>query len=252
MSGSVNLLLGTGGTATWTPASLGSALIAWYKADAGVYKDAGSTLAGNNETVQQWNDQSGNSYHLSQGTLVSRATYKTNTLNALPIISADNTLFDQYLATTGQPVTLGGTLLSAFMVRKVTAASAAGRVLTISTPGSGDLGADVCIIEYDPSITTPKSYNAGDKSNGTVSSGTWNQLGSIWDGTNNTMYIGNVAQTGVANTPTFASAVDISLFSDGSADNVSGQIAEIIFTNTALSAGDRNSLATYFTNKWAV
>ncbi|HMW26649.1 MAG TPA: hypothetical protein PKC51_08420, partial [Ferruginibacter sp.] len=34
--------------------------ILWLKADAGAYSDAGITPAVNGQTVQQWNDQSGN------------------------------------------------------------------------------------------------------------------------------------------------------------------------------------------------
>jgi len=32
----------------------------WFKADAGVYSDAGVSPANYGDTVQQWNDQSGN------------------------------------------------------------------------------------------------------------------------------------------------------------------------------------------------
>lgn len=239
----------------WTPASLGSALIAWYKADSGVYSDAGTTLALNGLPVQQWNDQSGNGYHIKQSTLSNRPTYLTNTLNSLPVIDFNNSLNQQYLQTTTTPVVLGGTLLSAFFIRKVTGlnGNTNARVLAISV-ASDDTSASTAIVDYCPgsSITTPKSFNNGNKSTGTVSSGTWNQIGTIFDGTNDIMYIANTAQTGVAATPTFASSVDIDVFADHGGTASSGQCAEIIFTNTALSSGDRSNLATYITNKWGV
>lgn len=243
------------GGAAWTPASLGSALKAWYKADAGVYNDAGTTLATNGQTVRQWNDQSGNGYHVTQATSASRPTYLTNTLNSLPVIDFTNVVNQQYLQTTTTPVVLGGTLLSAFFVRKVTGLNGNTnvRLLAISV-SSDDTSPSTAIVDYCPgsSITTPRTHNNGDKSTGTISSGTWNQIGTIFDGANDIMYIANSAQTGVAATPTFAAAVDIDVFAEHGGTAAIGQCAEIIFTNTALSSGDRNSLATYFTNKWGV
>lgn len=59
---------------------------AWYKADAGVYTDAGTTLATDTQTVQQWNDQSGNSRHLSQATSGKRPVYRTGIINSLPVV----------------------------------------------------------------------------------------------------------------------------------------------------------------------
>lgn len=63
-----------------------SGLLFWFKADAGVFSDAGSTAANNGDTVQQWNDQSGNAIHASQATSGSRPTYRTNQINGLPAI----------------------------------------------------------------------------------------------------------------------------------------------------------------------
>src|SRR5258706_1948757 len=52
--------LGSGGATPWDPTTpTGSAPYGWWKTDAGVYVDAGSTLAVNADTVQQWNDHGG-------------------------------------------------------------------------------------------------------------------------------------------------------------------------------------------------
>ncbi|HAO46726.1 MAG TPA: LamG domain-containing protein [Ferruginibacter sp.] len=60
--------------------------ILWLKADAGVYNNAGTTLAANGQTVQQWNDQSGNNNHASQATAALKPTFVTNVLNGLPVV----------------------------------------------------------------------------------------------------------------------------------------------------------------------
>lgn len=59
---------------TWTPA-LVSGLKLWLKADAGVYSDAGITLAADGGTIRQWNDQSGSGNHVSQATSGNRPTW---------------------------------------------------------------------------------------------------------------------------------------------------------------------------------
>ncbi len=51
--------------------------VGWYRAGVGVYKDAGSTSAAHGDTVQQWNDQSGNGNHLTQATSGNRPSYST-------------------------------------------------------------------------------------------------------------------------------------------------------------------------------
>lgn len=60
--------------------------VLWLKADAGVFTDAGITPATNGQTVQQWNDQSGNNKHATQGTAANRPTLVTNALNGKPLL----------------------------------------------------------------------------------------------------------------------------------------------------------------------
>ncbi|HBX50572.1 MAG TPA: hypothetical protein DEH02_05815 [Bacteroidales bacterium] len=53
----------------------------WLRADKGVYIDAGITPANNSEAVQQWNDQSGNNYHVSQATLNNKPLFISSSVN---------------------------------------------------------------------------------------------------------------------------------------------------------------------------
>jgi hypothetical protein len=243
-----------GAVAAWTPASLGAALIAWYKADAGVYTDNGTTLATNGQSIQQWNDQSGNGYHLHQTVAGKHPTYKTGILNGLPVVDTDTTVASQGLLTASQPVTLGGTTLSMFAVIKATGNDGNARLIGLVTPGGGDTGADVAMLAMlGTTLVTITGYNAGAKGTGTVSSGTWNQVGTIFDGINDTTYIANTPGTPVAATPTFAASVDIQIMaSNGASNGITGQLAECIFTNTALSSPALLNLAGYFTTKWGI
>ena len=71
------LLLGAGSAGvTFSPLDIAS--IAYgYEAGFGVYNDAGTTLATNGQTVQQWNDRSANARNLSQATSGQRPTYNS-------------------------------------------------------------------------------------------------------------------------------------------------------------------------------
>jgi hypothetical protein len=80
----------------------------WIKADAGVYVDAGVTLATNGQTVEQWNDQSGNGNNATQATSGNRPTYNTNKYNGLPAITfaATNLITSGSLGPLAQPYTI--------------------------------------------------------------------------------------------------------------------------------------------------
>jgi hypothetical protein len=82
-----------------------SGLVCWLKADAGVYHDAGVTLATNGQTVQQWNDQSGSGNHATQATSGDRPTYNTNVQNSLPGIAFNGSATYLFNGYTGWPYT---------------------------------------------------------------------------------------------------------------------------------------------------
>jgi hypothetical protein len=97
---------------TWTPASAITAF--WWDASdsATVFTDAGTTLATNGQTVQQWNDKSGNSRHLSQATSTNRPTYTTGLLNSLAGVvftnasGATTDIMNSTSFSLGQPLTI--------------------------------------------------------------------------------------------------------------------------------------------------
>jgi hypothetical protein len=65
---------------------------AWYRADAAItlFSDAGSTPVSNNGTVYQWNDFTGNGFHLIQTSSGSRPVFSTTTLaNFNPTVTFD-------------------------------------------------------------------------------------------------------------------------------------------------------------------
>lgn len=71
----------------WTPMTPGGVL-AWFKADVGVFEDTGGTdAAEDNDGVARWNDQSGAGRHLTQSTGGNRPLFKATGWNgAVPAI----------------------------------------------------------------------------------------------------------------------------------------------------------------------
>ncbi len=80
--------LGGGNNAPFNPNSI-AGLALWFDATRNVYSDAGTTLATNGQTVQQWNDLSTSAKNLTQASAGARPTYNTNVKNGLPAITFD-------------------------------------------------------------------------------------------------------------------------------------------------------------------
>ena len=73
-------------------------LVLWFKADAQVYSDNGTTPCTNGDTVYRWDDQSGNSFDAIQTTSTNRPTWRTNVIGTKPAIDFDGV--DNVLAIT--------------------------------------------------------------------------------------------------------------------------------------------------------
>lgn len=224
-------------------------LFAWYEADAGVLHGGSPALTG--ESVDTWQDQSGNGRHLTQTGSPLVVTYSTSNhpLNGLGTISKGgaNSLM------ISSAVDLSGTTVSVWVLVKQTGGPS-GRVVSYNISAS-DTGATAFIAAYFASDTTPTAYQNGNKSTGTVVDESWNTLCSVWDGTNNTLYINNVGQTPVASTPTFAASGLITVGDKdpaGGSNGLTGAFAEIVIVKGVMSSTDRSNMASYSLAKWGV
>lgn len=243
-----------GGAVGWTPADLGSALVAWYIADTGVYSDAGTTPATNGQNVAQWNDQSGNGYHLSEPSAGGGPTYNTTGFNSRPTLSFDKSAAE-YLETDTNAVTLGGGALSVFIVCQLASQTTNGRLAAyISVGGGTDFGEPGnCILIFNLNGTDNISayQNNDQKANTAISQDTNYRLGSIYDGSDQTMYVNNVAGTSEASVQTFGATG--TLYVGGNAlGQWDGPVSEVVFTNAGLDSSTRTLLDDYFKAKWGL
>jgi hypothetical protein len=227
---------------SWTPASLGSALIGWYNADS-----ANVSPNTNGSTVTVMTDLSGNGHNMAPNGFTG-PTYNTTGLGGKPSLDfvGGNT---SGMRTTADVVALGtGTTSSIFILAK---ASATGSLKGPYIAANGEVGTYT---------QTSKSWalsmdGSGPTLEATAANGTWGsstftvntegRYGVINDGTNFTPYINNVAGTPATKTITFATPGSLG----ASGGQFDGSIREIIFTNTALSSGDRASLDAYLVSR---
>lgn len=97
----------------------GIATAAWYRADALVYSDAGTTLAGDGNGVAQWNEFNGKNYNLKQTTSANRPVFSNSTTlsNFNPTVTftgSSNTRLDYLVSDNGEILDRNtGTLFSA-------------------------------------------------------------------------------------------------------------------------------------------
>lgn len=240
----------------WSPANLGANLLAWYKADTGVYSDLGLTPTVADDPVRQWNDQSGNGLHMTEATLGNRPIHRFTGLaggKALQFTAAAN----KKLATAVAAVSLGGTVYSAFLVMLIPNTTPAnGRVLAYHANGdANDFGAVTSGIALLTPASTPTvgGYRNGALGSFAVTASAAKRIGAIFDGTNHTVYVDNVAKTPSASSGTFGATGQIvvgNTIATGSPSDCT--IAEIVVTKSAIGAPDRLSLDDYFKARYGL
>lgn len=219
-------------------------------------EDTSTPVTTNGQFIGRASDKSGANNHVIQITALLRPVFTTGVQNGLSGSTHDTSVAAQKLNTL-DTMSLGGTTASIFMVIKGTtpvanarAASwlANGQANDFNNPGSAIL------LNYPTTTSASGFRNSTSLSTGTVTDNTFFQLGSIFDGTNHTLYINNVAQTAVGNTDTFSNTGTLSWGGrpGSNTDGFTGVICEAVMTNTALNSSFRNMLAAYFTAKWAV
>lgn len=222
----------------WSPLNL-PGLMAWYVADDGAYNDAGSTLATDGQTVQEWHDQSGNNYHLSQSNSTNRPIFSATGYNGGPGIEFDVT---RNLITADDVVALGGTTLCGFTAVNIIENDTSRRLMSFQA--SDDVtdwqATPSGVIAMGGSATTVTGYRNGAKSSATVSENTNVRVGGIFDGTDHTIYVDGVAGTPVGSTGTFGSTGEILVGA-----NLYGTIKAIIITSTVPSSGNLAAIDAY-------
>lgn len=154
-----------------------SGLQLWLKAGTGAYHDAGSTLATNGQTVQQWNDQSGNGRNASQGTPGNRPTYQTGVYNGLSAIQLANVASQGFTSlgfNVGRPMTVAliekPITAAQSGCRTVQSASVQNAYISLCRSNADNVYLDTNVSDYTPNDTNPHSAILTQQNSGSNSS----------------------------------------------------------------------------------
>ena len=258
-----NLIIGTASVQqVFSPASIAN-LKAWYDAS-----DT-ATISLSGSAVTQWNDKSGNSYNLTQGTAARRPTSGVNTLNSKNVITFDGN--DVLQASTASNWTFlnnsgGATVFMAAYydtsaVQTMifdTSGSTTGAVGVTTFRGSADkLGAFVVYgsagnyVSLDSNLQTLTDATAFywsmklDNSNATAANRIKVRLnGGAEQGAN--------ASTNAPSASAPAQPLFLGSYDSAGSQGFQGRIAEIIMYSGILSAGDISLVNAYLAAKWAI
>lgn len=230
--------IASAGAVAFSPASI-AGLAAWLKAD------AGTSTTTDGAAISQWNDQSGNARHAVQAVGGSQPQYKAAILNGLPVVRFGGAAFLDLPAFV---------LPSAYTIFAVALSS--GGVLPESifdadfnsAPRMFQFRFNTGVIEH---IAFNTALSAFTDSQAAVISAAHLLVGRV-DPTTVQTWVdntsdGSTALTGTANSA--SAAIRIGGHPVGG-QLMTGDIAEILYYDSALSTTDRQSVQTYLKAKW--
>lgn len=238
-------------------------LTGWWRADAGVYSDAGSTPAVDTGTVYQWNDQSGNGFHMSQPTSTNRPTYRTNFVNGQPAIRFDGVDNEMNTAAGSVDSILATTQGTVFVVAYVVAVTGANantynNDVVFCDPNSAP-GVRNCIgLRTTPNVAAFHYDGSEDSATLSVSgAGAWKTFLFMRGSGNVYLGISDARDASLASAATGTTgALANRVFRIGSNFDRSFyteiDIAEIVAYNVALSEANRQQTERYIASKYGI
>lgn len=227
-----------------------SGLQGWWKGDVGVFSDAGTTPCVDGNGIYQWNDQSGNARNLTQTVAGNRPVYKTAIVNGNPIARF----------TSASPSYFNGAAVSNFFaVGAKTAFVVYQHTANASTTLWADASTKIAQV-LDSTGTALRAYNddgaADNASKSGLISGSWyvgtllHSGGTLYSGANDTR-TASLTGTASGNTSSLTGALLVGM-QTGSVNPISGDIAEMLFYNAALSEADRQGIEAYLSRKYNI
>lgn len=230
--------LGSSAGLPFTPLSI-SGLRIWLKADAGTYQTAGGSPAvSDGDPVGQWQDQSGNGYHVTQATAGFRPTLKLAIRGSLPVIRFDG-IDDSLIVVLGSNINQPNTVLGVFDQGRIFDVTGGVRQLfnpSILTSTTSRLGYFAGVIANDPTPTI-------------LSVNSYQQVSAIFNGASSSLRL-NGSATSAGNPGTNYMAGTLMLMTDSSTVKSQGNICEILFYDGIISGANLTALENYLKSRW--
>lgn len=230
---------GTGTVATPGPGVAGAVL--WLDAGTGVYEDAGSDAAEADDLVYQWNDQSGNGNHAVQTSSSSRPILKNSILNSLPVIRFDRTVPYQFF-NFSLPSLSAGTLF--VVIRAADSSDNGVWEISTATDNKSYYPFSAQIYEAFGTNTRRDAITPG------VALTSWRIYSVVASSSEWTARIdGSTILTTGTNTVSIGTSNKLGAITGA---GFSGDIAEVLIYDSALSGTDRGTVETYLETKYGL
>jgi hypothetical protein len=205
-----------------------------------IWLDANQESYANNDPVSQFTDWSGNGNHFtSSGT--ERPTFKTNRINGRPAVQADGVNDGMLLSSL-----VSCTAWSLFVVGKLVSDTG-----TVNIIGVDDFGPDgnYILLQYNGSSVCTINANTGGIFQATMSVG--NNFAYCITGNATTGTLRASDNTNGSTSANYSkSAAPMRLFRRGDGLYANYEISELLFYNSVLSSGARNTVWTYFNTRY--
>ena len=241
-----------------TPVALGSSLSLWLDAD------DSSTITLNGSTVSQWDDKSGNGRHVSQATAVNQPTYQSTGLNGKGTLNFNGKFIQAQTAWVNY--TNGLQVISVFRNRNTaTSVSYANRI----AGGSPQTRLQNIVIPSGNEFQS-RIFGHADATEAWIGRASpmptlnqWTILGTLYNGGNNNsaveIYL-NAQKSdttnnsnGVFSKQTTTSSIPLAIGAQANGGTLTtGDYAEFIVIQDALSTTDRQRLEGYLAHKWGL
>ena len=246
------------GRAAFSPLDIAGIQL-WLKADAGLWQDAAMTTpaVADTDPVGGWADQSGNANHATQATAGNRPLLKLAIQNGRPVVRFDGT--DDWLGLPNAAMPVQNHTVFAV----VNATSNAGSKIIIAR--SYNYGAFYLCVLANNHPTGPRklrlAVNDGLLTGTANADGTPALVVGRYDSANNKIFVNGADEQTAANA---AGAINYNA-NDGATVGVlydsnlslfaaymSGDVAELLLYNSALSTANRQAVEAYLNSRWAV
>ena len=222
--------------------------------------DDSSTITSSSGNVSQWNDKSGNTYHVTQATGTAQPKTGTVTRNSRNVLDFDGT--NHYLIR--ETDTALGRNVTGLTVYWVASFDAGGSGLVVGFATNTAVNATRVSSGFNTSTQFTASGRTLDAdasaaaNSSTLATGTWYANCAVFDYANTdlNLYVNRTADgsntsyqtaTTTSNTDSLRLTVGAG---GGLAQKVNGQIAEILVYHSAHSSTDRQKVFDYLDDKW--
>jgi hypothetical protein len=208
-----------------------------------------STITASSGAVSEWRDKSGNSYHLTQSTSTRQPQTSISTINSLNVITFDgssDTMANTAVPSTSRPHTY-------LIVAKETTGITTTKALVNATPfvGLNEVLA-LYLTGTSPNRRSNSFTNSTAYAGQTFTTTSANVIYFVANGASSAFGInGTYATRNILGT-TRGAGFRVPADTNGSSEFFNGDIAEVLYWNSALSDTNRDLVTNYLKTKWGI